>query len=258
MNLNDTLPTIAILLPGYFGAWVMGFALGVRKRDWQLMVVYSLVFSALTYLFLLIVTPKFISFFSLSSETGFQRALNEVSNLGDSKYKLTFHNTVQLLPIASIISILLGGISGQIGRSTWFTNLVLRSTDRTLNLDIWSDFHQRFHTGPHTVILKNNDCYFGNIVMVSDTLTGNDRGIILDRPLYINDPVKARINGVDPGTTQMPGKVLIFADQIASIYNMEHPHFTRRNTRNRKVLKGKTFIARNIRAVRKAYRKLFP
>jgi hypothetical protein len=261
MNAADTLNTVALLLPGYFGAWAMSFMLGNRKREWQQMVFYSLIFSGITYFALLRFTPPILwtlkSAYSIDL-SGFQRALNEVSNLGDPAYKLTFHNTVKLLIPASILSIYLGWSFGRIRNYRWFNRLFLRLTNRTQNADIWTDFHQSHHRGPHTVLLKNNDVYLGDILMVSDTLTGDDRGIILSQPVYLQNAFESLLQKKQPNRFKTPGNALIFADQIAAIYSFEHPIAKQLRAKQRKIKRRLSWIERMIWKIRIFIWKLLP
>jgi Family of unknown function (DUF6338) len=261
MNLAEVLNTITLLLPGYFGAWAMSFVIGVRRREWQQAVLYSLLFSAASYLILLRLSP--LAVYALRNSTGidltgFQRALNGVSNLGDGDPNtvLVFHDTIKVIGIASLLSLSLGFAVGRIRRSKPFRSTILRWTNRTQNVDIWTDFHERYDIGPHSVQLKNGDVYYGQILMVSDTFTGGDRGIIIDRPLMIENPIAAGWKKATPGVTQAPGHVLVFADQIASIANAEDPQIVRRTQRMRHVRTGNSRNNRKWRRFRKWLRRI--
>ena len=259
MNLADALNTIALLLPGYFGAWAMSFMLGIRRREWQQTILYSLVYSALTYLLLFRASPSFIYWlknFVGIDLTGFQHSLNQVSNLGDPQYKLILHDTVKVVGIASVISCIFGYLVGNFRQSQWFVKTVIQLTNRSQNVDIWTDFHQRYDIGPHTVELKNGDVYYGQITMVSDTLTGSDRGIILHKPYILQNPVKAAWESRTPGVANAKGHVLLFVDQIASIMNSEDPNIVRRTLRQRKIQRGNLKWNKRIRRIRKWFRSI--
>jgi hypothetical protein len=253
MNLAEVLNTIALLLPGYFGAWAMSFLLGIRKREWQQMVLYSLVFSALTYYVMLRGTPPLLYFLKTDvgiDLSGFQRALNEVSNIGNESNGLTFHNTVKVIVPALSIAVFLGALAGYFRRSRWFRDGILFWTGRTQNIDIWTDFYQRYDIGPHTIVLKNNNAYRGDIVMMSDTLTGNDRGIIVANSFFYENPMEAALNHKSPKAIQSQGTILIFADQIASISNCDIPVIVQRTLRLRKIARLRTQPTKFLRKTR--------
>jgi hypothetical protein len=208
----------------------MSFIIGIRRREWAQMTLYSLIFSTLAYLIVLKFFPYFFGLLEVRAGTdkfGIQVALNEVSNLGTSlgtsKGKIAFHNIVKLVIIVTPISMILGLIVGGLRRSRLFRAGTLKYAHRTQNSDIWVDYHEKYATGPHMVYLKDGNMYFGQILMASDTLIGGDRGVIIQQPCLFENYNSSAFKGHSPAMIRMPGDVLVFSEQIASISNNLNP-----------------------------------
>lgn len=202
----------------------MSLIVGIRKREWPQTTLYSLIFAGVTYLILLKFFPWLFSLLDIKPGTdilGIQKALNEISNLGTSvgtaKGKIAFHNVIKLIFLATPISAILGFLAGKMRASKSFRRLFLKHVNRTQNADVWADFHESYPVGPHFITLKDGNVFFGQILMASDTLVGNDRGIIIQQPILFQKYYENAFNQVTPPRVKMPGDVLVFAEQIASI-----------------------------------------
>lgn len=213
----------------------MSFMVGVRKREWAQITLYSLIFSAAAYFISLKLFPLIFQYLNIKPGTdafGIQAALNEVSNLGTelggSKGKIAFHNVIKLIIIITPISASLGYVVGLLRKSEFFYKLSLKYANRTQNVDIWIDFHEKHNVGPHMVYLRDGNAYFGQILMASDTLVGGDRGIIIQQPFMYKQPNEAYWKNEQPAIIKMPGNVLVFADQISAISNNLHPKIIER------------------------------
>ena len=99
--------------------------------------------------------------------------------------------------------------------------------------------------------------YLGTILMVSDTLVGTDCGIIMDQAV-LEEYSPAHAGGTL--WTLTPGRVLLFADQIAAVYDNANPMVIKANKLYRKMLRRqmwrRSWYIRPIRWVRVNIRKL--
>lgn len=250
MNLSDALGSIAILLPGYLGAWLMSTIIGIRKREWPQTVLYSLIFSAFTYLIALRLMPE-INHLTIVDNLGFQKSINQVSNLGTQDTKLTFNSAIKIAAFCIPISLILGFIAGKIRTSTAFRKFFAAISGRTQNSDIWSDFHEKYRIGPHTIVLRNGDAVLGRILYASDTLVGSDRGLIVEHPVYYEAPIISQITGTQAKMVNTPGNMLILYDQISYIFDSKHPASLLRAQRKLRLAQMRRPIPTLIRKIRR-------
>lgn len=194
----------------------MSFFMGIRKREWSQMVLYSLFFTSISYFILIKLSPIILGFFG-AQRNGFQHFINILSHLGGDKVELPFNGAIILSISASPVALICGYCIGRIRISRKFKSFILKHTNRSQNSYIWDDFVELLNQGGVTVLLNNGNAYVGSVVMVSDSSVGSDRGLILRNPVYIEQPLKAAIESRQPTVLSVSGDILIMGDQIATV-----------------------------------------
>lgn len=205
-TLNVLLASLLLLMPGFLGLSIFRYFQGIRVTEAQGTLLWSLLWSGLTLLIVLLVGPTL----------GFTPAMSFLNlSITEATSTPTLSDILRLSFGASVFASFLGVVLGTLVRQDWARAFISRVTGQVFNPDPWANLLGGAIDEPLVVVrMEDGRRYLGNAVQVSETASG--RTIALQNALMfsaddveMDDPKVAGLSGLMVITSKIESVTVI-------------------------------------------------
>ena len=206
-TLNVLLASLLLLMPGFLGLSIFRYFQGIRVTEAQGTLLWSLLWSGLTLLIVLLVGPTL----------GFTPAMSFLNlSITEATSTPTLSDILRLSFGASVFASFLGVVLGTLVRQDWARAFISRVTGQVFNPDPWANLLGGAIDEPLVVVrMEDGRRYLGNAVQVSETASG--RTIALQNTLmFSSDDVEMD----DPKVAGLSG-LMVITSKIESVTGID-------------------------------------
>ncbi len=205
-TLNVLLASLLLLMPGFLGLSIFRYFQGIRVTEAQGTLLWSLLWSGLTLLAVLLLGPAL----------GFTPAMSFLNlSITEATSTPTLSDILRLSFGASLFASILGLGLGTLVRQDWARAYISRVTGQVFNPDPWANLLGGAIDEPLVVVrMEDGRRYLGNAVQVSETVSG--RTIALKNTLMftaddvdMNEPKVVGLSGLMVITSKIESVTVI-------------------------------------------------